>query len=102
MYHIQSEVFLKKLRDNMYDKCLKNIRTDVTLVTSDQFIHCHRIVLESGTNWFQALFQELEPLSGKLVVYLRGVESALLHHLLRYMYTGEMEIEVSKIWYISQ
>ena len=72
----------------------KNLRQDkilfdVTLVTSDgKHNQAHKIILSAGSKFFRNIFQKSIH-SNNILIYLKGISSAQLDHLLDFMYNGE-------------
>ena len=70
--------------------------SDVTLVTSDgKRVPSHQVILASGCSFFRSLLEEEE--TSKPLVFLRGVEFALLQPLLHFLYTGKAEVPEAKL-----
>merc|ERR1719430_2143264 len=61
---------------------------DVTLVTDDgQHIQAHKIILSAGSLFFHDIF--LKSNQTNMLIYLKGIHSVHLEHLLDFMYNGE-------------
>ena len=70
--------------------------SDVTLVSSDgKRVPSHQVILASGSSFFRRLLEEEE--TSKPLVFLRGVDFALLQPLLHFLYTGKAEIPEAKL-----
>ena len=64
---------------------------DVTLVTDDgQHIQAHKIVLSAGSNFFRNVF--LRSKQNSMLIYLKGINSVELEHLLDFIYIGETSV----------
>ena len=71
--------------------------SDVTLVSGDgQRIPGHQVILATGCTFFKHLLEE-EHANPKPLIFLRGVESALLEPLLLFLYTGRAKISETLI-----
>ena len=71
--------------------------SDVTLVCGDgQRIPGHQVILATGCTFFKNLLKE-EHANPKPLIFLRGVEAALLQPLLLFLYTGKAEISETLI-----
>ena len=71
--------------------------SDVTLVCGDgQRIPGHQVILATGCTFFKNLLEE-EHANPKPLIFLRGVEAALLQPLLLFLYTGKAEISETLI-----
>ena len=66
--------------------------SDVTLVCGDgQRIPGHQVILATGCTFFKHLLEE-EHANPKPLIFLRGIEAALLEPLILFLYTGRAEI----------
>ena len=64
---------------------------DVTLVTDDgQHIQAHKIILSAGSHFFSDIF--LKSNQTNMLIYLKGINSIQLEHLLDFIYNGEASI----------
>ena len=64
---------------------------DVTLVTDDgQHIQAHKIILSAGSNFFSDIF--LRSNQTNMLIYLKGINSAQLKHLLDFIYNREASV----------
>ena len=64
---------------------------DVTLVSDDEIqVLAHKLVLSASSSFFKSIFKKIthpQPL-----LYLKGVDSTNIEHVLDYIYQGEVEI----------
>ena len=64
---------------------------DVTLVSDDEIqVLAHKLVLSASSSFFKSIFKKIthpQPL-----LYLKGVDSTNIEHVLDYVYQGEVEI----------
>ena len=61
---------------------------DVTLVSDDgQHIQAHKIVLSAGSLFFSDIF--LKSNQANMLIYLKGINSVQLEHILDFIYNGE-------------
>ena len=66
--------------------------SDVTLVSGDgQRIPGHQLILATGCTFFKNLLEEKE-VNLKPLIFLRGVEAALLQPLIDFLYTGKAQV----------
>ena len=64
---------------------------DVTLVTDDgQHIQAHKIILSAGSHFFSDIF--LKNNQTNMLIYLKGINSVQLQHLLDFIYNGEASV----------
>merc|ERR1719369_1531127 len=64
---------------------------DVTLVTDDgQHIQAHRLILSAGCQFFNDIF--LKNNQANMLIYLKGINSVQLEHLLQFIYDGEVSV----------
>merc|ERR1719370_2841125 len=76
--------YLKILREDQ-------ILFDVTLVTDDgQHIQAHKIILSSGSLFFRDIF--LKSNQTNMLIYLKGINSVQLEHILDFIYNGEASV----------
>ena len=65
-----------------------NEYTDVTLVCSDKvIIQAHKIVLSASSQFFNTILKNTVEV--KPIIYLKGIQSSELSHLLQFIYRGE-------------
>ena len=75
---------------------IKNLRnepdfSDVTLVSKDNLmIKAHRVILSSSSLVFHIMLNDIEHIHP--VIYMRGMESKDLSHLLDFIYHGEVHL----------
>ena len=64
---------------------------DVTLATDDgQHIKAHKIILSAGSNFFSDIFMKTDHTN--MLIYLKGTSSAVLEHVIEFLYNGEANI----------
>ena len=69
---------------------------DVTLATDDgQHIQAHKIILSAGSHFFSDIF--LKSNQTNMLIYLKGMNSVQLEHLLDFIYNGEASVGQEKI-----
>lgn len=74
-------------------KCLRveNDFHDVTLLTDDEkFVSAHKLVLSTSSEFFKKVLKRVE--GAKPLIYLAGISSKYLDHILDYIYEGEAQI----------
>ena len=71
--------------------------SDVTLVSSDgDRVEAHRLVLSLSSSFFKEILATDHPqhlAQRPILLYMRGVDTASLSHLMDFIYNGEMKIE---------
>ena len=76
----------QKLRDN-------EALVDVTLATDDgKHIKAHKIILAAGSMFFREIFISNQH-SIDMLVYLKGVKSVALVHVINFIYNGEIQLD---------
>ena len=71
---------------------------DVTLVTDDgQHIQAHKIILSAGSHFFSDIF--LKSNQTNMLIYLKGINSVQLEHLLDFIYNGEASVGQEELKY---
>merc|ERR1712179_286394 len=64
---------------------------DVTLVTEDgQHLEAHKIILSTGSHFFSDIL--LKRNQTNMLIYLKGIKSVQLEHLLDFIYKGEASV----------
>ena len=64
---------------------------DVTLVTDDgQHLQAHKIILSAGSQFFSNIF--LKSNQTNMLIYLKGINSVQLEHILDFLYIGEASV----------
>ena len=64
---------------------------DVNLVSDDnQVVSAHKIVLSASSEFFKSILRKVD--HTKPMIYLNGVESKELNHILDYIYEGEVQL----------
>merc|ERR1719153_746660 len=83
-YDANCREYFRKIRDDQRI-------FDVTLVTDDaQHIQAHKIILSAGSNFFSDIF--LKSNQTNMLIYLKGINSVQLEHLLDFIYNGEASV----------
>jgi len=81
--------FFRKLRENQK-------LTDVTLVTDEgQHIQAHKIILAAASLFFEDVFMKSNHTN--MLVYLQGIGSCELEHVLNFVYTGEVVVSKKEL-----
>ena len=66
---------------------------DVTLVTDDgKHYSSHKLVLASSSDFFQSIVHNSKNKQIDFLIYLAGVRSMDLEHILDYIYAGEVQL----------
>ena len=76
-----------------YFRKLRKERTlfDVTLATDDgQHVEAHKMILSAGSNFFSDIFGKNNHTN--MFIYLKGISSIQLEHILDFIYNGETAI----------
>ncbi|CAF0863367.1 unnamed protein product [Adineta ricciae] len=66
---------------------------DLTLIVGSERFPCHRIILASSSPYFQALLTHMFKENGLSSIELHGIESQTFAILLRYIYSGKIELD---------
>ena len=71
--------------------------SDVTLVSSDgERVKAHKLILCFSSSFFKEVLvsqHQHQPLQHPIVVYMRGVDSVFLSHMVDFIYHGEVKID---------
>ena len=70
---------------------------DLTLIVGSEHFPCHRIILASSSPYFQALLTHTFMENGLSSIELHGVESQTFGILLRYIYSGKIELDDNNV-----
>jgi len=84
---------------------LKDIRnngdlSDVTLVCDDGEINAHKLILYSGSTFFQSILTKVNPIHEHPLIYIKGVKINHLEAILDFMYKGEINIAQDDLKYL--
>ena len=81
-------------------KALQNVPslTDVTLVCDDGEVAAHKLVLFTGSDFFQNFLPRVK--HPNPYIYLRGIKLQHLNSVLTFMYNGEAEIAEDDIHFV--
>ncbi|XP_014251067.1 kelch-like protein 5 isoform X2 [Cimex lectularius] len=90
-HHADSKFF------KMYNYFLQQKLIDVTLIAGDTKIGAHRIVLSSASDYFSAMFTSDLIESRSTEVELHSVCGSALNELVRYCYTGKVELREDSV-----
>ena len=87
-----------KLETDRVFNCFSNLwvtkmMADVTIKIQDEQIQVHSLILASGSPVMAAMFQNNFKESRDKVIEIRDVEPDVMQHLLRYIYTGSINLE---------
>ena len=82
----------KRVLDYMLNLWTKKTLSDVTFLCNRKNIEAHTLIVASGSPVLAALFQK-EDNSRKRIVEIKETKSEVFEQLLRYIYTGEMDVE---------
>ena len=77
---------------------LENFLCDVTLMADDKPFQAHRAVLAATSPYLKTLFSDMS--GGKIeheVVEIRGVSAEGLKHIINYIYTSELRLNMTNI-----
>ncbi|XP_015599549.1 kelch-like protein 5 [Cephus cinctus] len=88
-----AENSLKVMEEYLYKEQL----TDVTLIAGDRRFPAHRLVLSAGSEYFAAMFTSSLRESGQTEVELMEVDGDALWALVRYCYTGCIELREDSV-----
>ena len=78
--------FFKELRGDQES-------SDVTLVSSDgEEIEAHKVILASGSGFFQNLFKQSVKKTSHPLLYMRGLKTTELNLIVDFLYQGEVNV----------
>ncbi len=69
--------------------------TDVTISTDDGKFQCHKMVLSACSPYLESLMDTTSCESP--VIFLTGVKAGIFLQLLKYMYVGEVQVEIQDV-----
>ncbi|ENN76216.1 hypothetical protein D910_02733 [Dendroctonus ponderosae] len=94
-YSLTWKGHVQHVRDSFSKLWQNSAFCDVTLYAEGQKIGAHKAFLTACSGYFSKLFEEFK--EEKLVIVLKGVQFNVLQHILRFIYNGEVSIEVEKL-----
>ena len=69
---------------------------DVTLITSDnKQIRAHRVILSFGSTFFKNIYHN--NIHKNSVIYLKDIDYKYINFIIRYIYTGQCEVEHTEL-----
>ena len=68
---------------------------DITLVCEDYEVQAHRLVLSSGSNFFQGVLRKYS--HPQPLIYLKGILKCELEAVLEFLYTGKVSIQKNSL-----
>ncbi|XP_006819299.2 kelch-like protein 24 [Saccoglossus kowalevskii] len=80
---------MKKLHEMQQEKT----NTDVELKVNNELIEAHRVLLAACSPYFTAMFTSNMKESLERVVEVRNIDDSIMEKLIKYMYTGEIEMD---------
>ena len=90
-FNLNWDEFDANIRDSFKKLREEEILCDVTLATNDGVhIQAHKIVLSTGSHFFRDIFKKSN--HEKMLIYLKGISSAELEHVMDFLYNGEATI----------
>ena len=92
MLSIKHEGFLESLSTNLSRSKSENSFTDITLISDEaESFHAHKFVLASCSSFFGNIFKNNT--RSHPLLFLNGVTSKDIRHILNFVYEGKVEIE---------
>ena len=89
-YNVSWGSYSEHVANMLQDLTASNEFADVTLVCADMvIIQAHKLVLSACSKFFQFLLKEACNSDSKPIIYLKGIHSREMSHLLQFMYRGE-------------
>ena len=89
-YNVSWGAYSDHVANMLQDLTASNEFADVTLVCADMvIIQAHKLVLSACSKFFQFLLKEASNPDSKPIIYLKGIHSTEMSHLLQFMYRGE-------------
>ena len=88
---LENNEFTANISKTLQDIRISQEFTDVTLACEDDQLEAHRVVLSSGSQFFQRIFTRYSS-SSKTLVIMRGVKKAQMMPILDFLYCGEVSV----------
>ncbi|XP_003731068.2 kelch-like protein 2 [Strongylocentrotus purpuratus] len=76
-----------------YDMWMKGKFCDVNIVVEDHAFLAHRVVLAANSEYFEKFFLNTPAKTDILTVYISDISADVFRDILRYMYTGDVDIQ---------
>ena len=90
-FNLKWNDFLANLSNSFRTLRKENHFYDVTLVSDDdQVVSAHKVVLSASSEFFKSILRIAD--HSKPMIYLSGVDSKELNHILDYIYEGEVQL----------
>jgi speckle-type POZ protein len=87
----------KKVLDNMENLFNSQMMTDIVFIVRWQKIRAHLAVCVAGSSVFSSMFQNRKFLEAETkTVHIEDIEPTVFKELLRYLYTGTVNADVTK------
>ncbi|XP_050306585.1 protein bric-a-brac 1-like [Anthonomus grandis grandis] len=94
-YSLAWKGHINYLRDSLIRLLHTNELCDVTLYTEGGKIGAHKVLLAACSEYFSDLFKEIK--TERPIIVLKGVEYEILLEILKFIYHGEVSIELPKL-----
>ena len=88
---LENTEFIRNISKTFQDIRSSQEFTDVTLACEDDQMEAHRVVLASGSQFFQRIFARYS-MSPKTLVIMRGVKKAQMMPILDFLYCGQVSV----------
>ena len=88
---LENTEFIQNISKTFQDIRSSQEFTDVTLACEDDQMEAHRVVLASGSQFFQRIFARYS-MSPKTLVIMRGVKKAQMMPILDFLYCGQVSV----------
>jgi len=95
-YDLSSANFTKNIQKTYRNLYLDNKFSDVTIVSEDNFqFNAHMFLLASSSEIFEGIFMNVHQKSP--IVFLNGIKGLNVKYLLKFLYLGDVSVELSDI-----
>jgi len=94
-YCLRWNDFETNIKNALYDLNEEKDFADVTLICGDGKVDAHKVILSTGSTFFQKILKE-NPHS-KPLIYLKGVKFSELNSVLGFVYHGEASIATANL-----
>lgn len=95
--YFESPSHTGNLLNGLYALHAKGLLLDVTLIAGGQEFKAHKVVLASCSEYFRAMFTDALKESRLNKISLKGVTARGLGHLLEYIYTSRLALNLANI-----
>ena len=94
-FELKSDAHISSLNSRLYEMFRDGEYTDTTLIVDDGSFKCHKMVLVASSDYFGQIIRLSECKTP--TIFLRGFKAHQFAPLLKYLYTGEVLIDVKDL-----